>query len=74
MNVDLRSDKVAVLLGATLHHCTAGLLRPSLYRVVRSTLVAFWHLLSAVLNWAQKDKGLQCTFLHSAPAVIQPWI
>ena len=39
VNVDLRGDEVAVLLGATLHHCTAGLLRPSLYRVVRSTPV-----------------------------------
>ena len=37
--MDLRGDEVAVLLGATLHHCTAGLLRPSLYRVVRSTPV-----------------------------------
>jgi hypothetical protein len=37
VNVDLRGDEVAVLLGATLHHCTAGLLRPSLYRVVRSS-------------------------------------
>jgi hypothetical protein len=34
VNVDLKGDEVAVLLGATLHHCTAGLLRPSLYRVV----------------------------------------
>lgn len=38
-NVDLASpDEVAVILGASLHHCTAGLLRPSLYRVVRPSL------------------------------------
>ncbi len=33
-NVELEVDEVAVLLGATLHHATAGLLRPSPYRVV----------------------------------------
>lgn len=38
VNVDLKTDEVAVLLGATLHHCTAGLLRPSLYRVVRTAV------------------------------------
>lgn len=36
INVPLERDEVAVILGATAHHVSGGLLRPAAYRMVRS--------------------------------------